>query len=384
MKKILFTILLLAAAINTYAFDFSAVCSTGQTLYYNITSDSTVEITYPGNLGRQYLYGLNGSSCYSFTDPYIRYDWCSGYYSYWRVDEGSGYGTIYDRPSGNMIIPNTITRNGSNYKVTAISDYAFFDCTGLTSVSLPSTLTTIGERAFEDCGGLQSITIQNSVTSIGAGAFSTCSALIAIEIPNSITTLEPDVFQSCSSLTKVIIPNSIDSVKNSVFWGCTGIDSLIIGTGVGFIGNGAFSGCENITYIEYNAKHNTCGLFSNQNDGPFFGTNNLPNINVLIIGDSVSYIPPRCFYNCGNVESLIWSNNIRVIDEYAFFNCNLWTKLFLPDSIINIGSYAFGGCPNIDTMYIGSNLVHVGSNAFYDCNNVRYYYYNTPHIPFCS
>lgn len=123
------------------------------------------------------------------------------------------------------------------------------------------------------------------------------------------------------------------------------------------------------------------GLFSNQNDGPFYNSNTLPNINVLIIGDSVNYIPPRCFYNCVGIDSLYLGNNIGIIDEYAFYNCNLREKLVLPDLITDIGQFAFGGWNDIDTLYIGSNLINVGSNAFFSCNHIKYLYYNTPYIP---
>ncbi len=76
MKKILFTILLLAAAINTYAYDFSAVCSTGQTLYYYITSDSTVQLIFP-----DYNYSYGGNNTY-----------------YYR----------HQKPIGNIVVPDTV------------------------------------------------------------------------------------------------------------------------------------------------------------------------------------------------------------------------------------------------------------------------------------
>ena len=77
--------------------------------------------------------------------------------------------------SGMIVIPESITYNGSKYSVTSIGDFAFFDCSGLTSVTIPNSVTSIGEYAFYECRGLTSVTIPNSVTSIGDDAFYGCN-----------------------------------------------------------------------------------------------------------------------------------------------------------------------------------------------------------------
>ena len=91
--------------------------------------------------------------------------------------------------SGEIIIPSSVTYNEITYSVTSIGNHAFYECTGLTSVTIPNTVTSIGSRAFHLCSGLTSVTIPNSVTSIGDGAFRSCSGLTSIEIPNSVTSI---------------------------------------------------------------------------------------------------------------------------------------------------------------------------------------------------
>ena len=88
---------------------------------------------------------------------------------------------------------------------TTIGDDAFYNCTGLTSVTIPNSVTSIGEYAFSECSALTSVTIPDSVTSIGEGAFYDCSGLKSIEIPNSVTSIEYLIFAYCSSLTSVTI-----------------------------------------------------------------------------------------------------------------------------------------------------------------------------------
>ena len=73
--------------------------------------------------------------------------------------------------TGVVVIPESFSYDGVTYSVTSIGDYAFYECEGLTSVTIPNSVATIGEQAFCDCSGLTSVTIPNSVTTIGRWAF---------------------------------------------------------------------------------------------------------------------------------------------------------------------------------------------------------------------
>ncbi|MBO5989528.1 MAG: leucine-rich repeat domain-containing protein [Paludibacteraceae bacterium] len=109
--------------------------------------------------------------------------------------------------SGNVKIPEKVTFEGKKYTVTSIGAYAFFECTSLTSVTIPNSVTTIGKGAFEICVGLTSVTIPNSVTTIGEEAFRSCSRLTSVTIPNSVTMIRWGAFKDCSSLTILTIEN---------------------------------------------------------------------------------------------------------------------------------------------------------------------------------
>ena len=99
--------------------------------------------------------------------------------------------------SGEVVIPSSIKVEGKEHTVTSIGRTAFFECTGLTSVTIPNSVTSIGESAFRDCRGLTSVTIPNSVTYISDYAFYECSSLTSVTIPNSVTSIGNHAFSGC-------------------------------------------------------------------------------------------------------------------------------------------------------------------------------------------
>ena len=109
---------------------------------------------------------------------------------------------------------------------TRIADSVFFDCTGLTNVIIPNTVTRINSNAFYNCYGLTSIDIPCGVTIIGAYAFQNCSGLTSITISDSVTTIGAYAFAECTGLTSVTIPNSVTTIYNQAFYYCSSLTSI--------------------------------------------------------------------------------------------------------------------------------------------------------------
>ena len=130
-----------------------------------------------------------------------------------------------------------------------LGNYVFYGCSGLTSLTLPSSVTSIGNYAFTGCSGLTSLTLPSSVTSIGDYAFQDCSGLTSLTIPSGVTSIGNQAFYDCSGLTSLTIPSGVTSIGNYAFYGCSGLTSLTIPSGVTSIGEYAFYGCSGLTSI---------------------------------------------------------------------------------------------------------------------------------------
>ena len=193
-----------------------------------------------------------------------------------QVGTGKYYTPVIDKSTtGAIIIPASATgTDGNSYSVTSIGKGAFWDCSGLTSVTIPNSVTSIGSNVFAGCSGLTSMIIPNSVTSIENGAFSDCSSLTSVTIPNSVTSIGDGAFNSCSGLKSVTLPNSLSSIGGWAFQNCSGLTSITIPNSVTSIGHYAFSGCIGLTSIVIPKSVTSLG------GNPFIACINLTSIKV--------------------------------------------------------------------------------------------------------
>lgn len=379
--RVLFIVLYVGTSLfNAQAFDFASVCGTGQTLYYNILSDSTVSIDYPNHVGTNYYSG-------------------------------------YLMPSGAMQVPSMVTYSGSTYTVVAIDNNAFSSCTALTGVVLPNTVISIGSSAFSQCTGLQSVFIPNSVTTIGDNAFMGCSNLESITLPNAVTMIGVGTFQGCSSLVSVVfgpmvttignvafegcssltslhIPDAVTMLGNWAFCNCTSLDSLYIGTSVTYILQNTFSGCNNVRYIHYNARNASCSSYSG---GTYHSSMPVTALTQLVIGDSVQSISQYAFSDAALLDSVYIGGSVSAIATNAFsgtsnvhylhFNTGHFTDASFPTSALapfsaltvlcvgnnvqQIPSGAFAGMTSLQQVSFPTSLTAIGSSAFYGCTSLQ-------------
>ena len=259
-------------------------------------------------------------------------------------------------------IPASVTYNSVTYSVTSIGYAAFYNCSCLTSVTIPNSVTSIGSDAFYGCSSLTSLTIPNSVTSIGDWAFFGCSSLGSVTIPNSVTSIGVEAFVICRSLT------SIDVASNNTNYSSIGgvlfnkdQTSLIqypdgkqgaytIPNSVTSIGETAFAFCTSLTSIDV-ASNNT-------NYSSIGG--------VLFNKDQTSLIR----YPGGKQGAYTIPNSVTSIGEAAFAFCTSLTSVTIPNSVTSIGTEAFRSCTSLTSVTIGNNVTSIGVWAFYGCTSL--------------
>ena len=124
-----------------------------------------------------------------------------------------------------------------------IGSYAFYDCSGLTSLTLPAGITEIGWFAFDGCSGLTSLNLPSGITEIGDCAFYGCSGLTCLNLPSGITEIGDGAFYGCSGLTSLTLPAGITEIGYGAFQGCSGLTSLTLPAGITSIGSWTFQYC---------------------------------------------------------------------------------------------------------------------------------------------
>ena len=228
--------------------------------------------------------------------------------------------------------------------VRGIGDYAFHDCSSLTSVTIPNSVTIIGSSAFYGCSSLTSVTIPNSVTSIEICTFSSCTSLTHVTIPNSVTSIGVLAFEYCKSLTSVTIPNSVTSIGVLAFKGCTSLKSVTIPNSVTSIEYYAFEDCSSLTRVTIPNSVTSIGSWA------FSGCSALTSVT---IPNSVTGIGGGAFENCTSLTSVKLPSALQWIDPETFSNCTALTSVTIPKSVTGIGEKAFYYCDSLTDVYYG-------------------------------
>ena len=269
----------------------------------------------------------------------------------YKGSSGTSYSNEY---SGSVVIPETVTYNGTTYSVTSIGFNAFYACSSLTSVTIGNSVTTIDGWAFGNCTGLTSVTIPNSVTSIGEDAFTYCNSLTTLNISDIAAWCNIDlggltsnplyyshnIYFNGNIITDLAIPNSVDNIKAYTFYNCSCLTSITIPSSVTYIGHNAFSNCDSLTSIIWNAKQ--CGGFSYLDSyNPFYLSSN---VNTLTFGPEVENIPP---YFCDgfarsltNIYSHIDNPNNVTLGECCWgYYCVDFSNCILTVPALSLGLY---------------------------------------------
>lgn len=264
-------------------------------VYFNIISeeDRTVEVTYKGT-------------------------------SYYQIEEYTG----------DVIIPETATYNGSIYEVIGIGFGAFADCKGVTSVEIPNSVTYLGYKSFANCTGLKDFDFGGSIISIGELAFDG-AGLTSIDIKENIQVIEERAFHNCQGITSLTIPNTLNEIGEYAFENCNNL-------------NNVFVDCETI--------------------GNWL--NSIPSITNIKIGGNVKTLGDDSFRDMSGITSIEIPENVTSIGEWAFCACPFLKTIVIPNSVTSIGSHSFSNNYRLTSVVIGDGITEIPDDSFEDNENL--------------
>ena len=374
-----------------------SVTSIGSYTFQNCTS--LTSITIPDNVTRIGDSAFSGcNSLESITLPFVggsaktassTYQYPFGYI-FGESSYTGGVGTsqyYYGSSTGSTTssyyyIPESlksVTINGGN-----ILYGAFYNCSNLTSITLPTGITSIPNSAFHGCVNLiqtengvsyvdkwvidcdesvTSVELRANTVGINFNAFYNCSALASITIPDSVMSIGNSAFFNCSALSSVIIGDSVMSIGNSAFQKCSALTSVTIGDNVTSIGFATFLGCSSLESITLPFVGGSAKKASDTYQYPFgyiFGESSYTGgvrTSQYYYGSSTGSTTSSYYYIPESLKSVtITGGNIL---HGAFYNCSNLTSITLTNGVASIASSAFSGCSSLESI----TLPFVGGSA---------------------
>jgi hypothetical protein len=301
------------------------------------------------------------TSCPSLTGIYV--DTTNAYYAH-------ADGVLYNKAITTLIaypggLVGTFTIPSG---VISIGYGAFFDCTFLTFVAIPDSVTLIDDLAFGQCTNLVSAAIGNGVTSIGYQAFTSCHDLTSVTFGDSITTIEDFAFLNCTSLTSMTFLGLTAPITVGANWTAGTPSSLeshaYPASNFPSPGN-YFNGLLMGEAITEDYTHTVSD--GNATITRYLGAGGAIEIPATLGGYPVAAIGVYAFSSCSSLTSVTMPNSVTSIGIGAFNDCSFLTSVTMPNSVTTIGDTAFDFCTSLTSIDISDNVTFIGQDTFNAC-----------------
>ena len=308
----------LPASLQTIGNSAFAGCTAITTLHFGASLKSIGNDVFPDSANFKSI-TVNSNNTYFSAQDGILYNKAKS----WIIRCPGGY-------SGSYTMPDTVT---------TMRDRAFFNCDGLTSVSLSNNLEIVPESAFSDCDALTAVTFGEKITKIAVGAFRSCELLTCVTLPENLTAIESGAFRDCTGLAQISIGSKLNSLGNSAFSGCTALKQIALPETVTTLPKMAFYGCSALQTVTF--------------------------------GSSLTSIGESCFEGCSALTGFTFPASLKIISTRAFYNCDAITEIKLPNTLTSLGTYAFYDCDGLISLTIGNGLTSLPESVFASCYRLR-------------
>ncbi len=320
--------------------------------------------------------------------------------SYFLEDdqEGGGIHAVVARQngeliSGEVVIPATVTYEGTAYAVTRIEYEAFSGCTGMTAINLPEGITVIGVYAFLHCNKLSSITIPNSVTRIEGEAFENCTNLTKVVIGRNVTNFD-NFFSGCTNISEVwcyttTVPNIVSKAfEESVYANASlFVRSSLIDNYKDVEPWNSFKEIKEISDLQDYAPYHTLFVaadgvrYMTEDDEAVIARQDRELSGDIVIPETVTYegkeytvtrlMDPSegesggggAFQEC-NITGITLPESITNIPDNTFWHCEQLSSVSLHGAVRRIGSYSFESCKALTTIELPDAVTEMGDGAF--------------------
>lgn len=213
-------------------------------------------------------------------------------------------------------------------------------CTG--AIVVPEGVTAIRREALV-LSGITSISLPNSLTSIGAAAFGAVSTLTSISIPAGVTAIEDDTFWGATSLAAVTLPQGLVSIGERAFFNARSLAALSFPNSLTTIYPEAFRGARSLT--------------------------------TLVLPNGLQYLGDYAFADTSSLTSVTFPSSLTRIEDAAFDSATALTSVNIPNGVTYIGVYSFYGNTSLESITIPSTVVEIGEEAFMESTSLANVYF---------
>lgn len=261
---------------------------------------------------------------------------------------------------GDIVIPSSVEHEGIKYTVSGISNWAFENCSEITSITMPQSIMEIGESAFAGCSQLTNLSFPDSIKYLEICVCYGCDKLSNLYLPSGIQGIGRSAFNGCSSLEEFVIPDSVKEIDRMAFKNCSGLKKIYWGKSVEKVGGDLFTECRILSEVHISDISKWCKTnFASGLANPLYQQG--------IVGGGT-----KLFLNGELVETLFVPNDIDIVRKYTFYGYTWLKSIRFPETNMKVEDNAFSECRQLNSVYFGESTIQLGNSVFNHCEDIQY------------